>query len=145
MHKVILKQALISLLSLMLMACASENFYKNYSAQSKKEPYFSKVEKMADIVKAQRLFDAGFYKRAKCFLLPLACNGNVIAQYALGYMYYYGFGVAQDTDVGYFWIKRSADQGYPPAVKALGLVEKEQAEAKRLSRRSKIGIGALRS
>lgn len=147
MHKVFLKLALIGFLALTLIACVSENAYKNASNRfyAPRESYFSKVEKMSDIREARRLFNAGYYKRAKCFLLPLACNGNVVAQYALGYMYYYGFGVAQDTDVGYFWIKLSADQGYPPAVRALSTLEIEQAELRKMKKRSKIGLGALRT
>jgi len=36
-------------------------------------------------------------------------------------MYYYGYGVTPDRETGYFWIKRSANQQYEPAVKALRL------------------------
>lgn len=74
----------------------------------------------------KRLFEAGYYRRAMHDLLPLACDGNAEAQYAVGYMYYYGYGVAQDTDVGYFWIKRSADQHYAPAMRALNMVKQEK-------------------
>ena len=56
-------------------------------------------------------------------LLPLACNGLPDAQYGVGYMYYYGLGVAQDTDVGYFWIRRAANARYLPAIKALELID----------------------
>lgn len=74
----------------------------------------------------QRLFEKGYYKRAMHELLPLACDGNPQAQYAVGYMYYYGQGVAQDTDVGYFWIKRSANQGYVPAKRALRIITSQE-------------------
>lgn len=73
-------------------------------------------------VEGKRYFEKGFYKRAMHELLPLACDGNAEAQYAVGYMYYYGYGVAQDTDTGCFWIHRSAEQGYKPAIKALPLI-----------------------
>ena len=50
-------------------------------------------------------FDAGYYKSAMRYLLPFAVNGHSDAEYAVGYMYYYGYGVAQDTDVGEFGLK----------------------------------------
>lgn len=44
---------------------------------------------------------------------------NPEAQYALGYMYYYGLGIAKDEDRGRFWIRKAADQCYIPAMQAL--------------------------
>jgi TPR repeat protein len=87
-------------------------------------PHHSPAE-MSEMAQGKRLFETGYYKRAMRDLLPLACDGNPEAQYAVGYMYYYGYGVAQDTEVGYFWIKRSADQHFPPAVKALGMIRRD--------------------
>jgi len=104
-----LRLLLVSLLSFLLMACATTHM---------RSPLVS-----SELAQGKRDFEAGYYKRAMHELLPLACNGTPEAQYAVGYMYYYGYGVAQDTDVGYFWIKRSADQGYQPAVKALGYID----------------------
>lgn len=75
---------------------------------------------------ASRLFSEYQYREAKQILYPLACEGVPKAQYAIGYMYYYGYGVQQDTDVGYFWIKRAADQGYAPALRAMGLIERNK-------------------
>ena len=74
----------------------------------------------------KRDFNTGYYKSAMRNLLPLASDGNRDAQYAVGYMYYYGYGVAQDTDVAYFWVKRSADQHYEPAIKALALMKSKK-------------------
>ena len=76
----------------------------------------------SELQQGKRYFEDGYYKRAMKQLLPLASDGNAEAEYAVGYMYYYGNGVAEDPDVGYFWIKRSADQHYPPAIKALGMM-----------------------
>ncbi|HEX4044358.1 MAG TPA: hypothetical protein VHZ76_01665 [Gammaproteobacteria bacterium] len=78
----------------------------------------------SELQQGKRLFEDGYYKRSLQELLPLACDGNAEAQYAVGYMYYYGYGVPQDTDVGYFWIKRSADQHFLPAEKALSMMGK---------------------
>lgn len=70
----------------------------------------------------RRYFEAAYYRKAMRDLLPLACNGIPEAQYAVGYMYYYGYGVNQDKDVGQFWIRRAADQHYVPAIKALNIM-----------------------
>ena len=70
------------------------------------------------VQQAKAEYENGYYKTAFYRLLPAAADGDKEAQYALGYMYYYGLGIPQDTQTGYFWIKRSADQGYGPAVKA---------------------------
>lgn len=76
------------------------------------------------LAQGKRYFEDGYYKRAMRLLLPIACDGNAEAQYAVGYMYYYGYGVSQDIDVGRFWIKRAADKGFKPAQEALGLMSK---------------------
>ena len=44
-------------------------------------------------------------------------NGNADAQYALGYMYYYGINAAQDRKTAELWIQRAAAQGQPLAKK----------------------------
>ena len=79
---------------------------------------------MSELQQGKRAFDAGYYKTAMHELLPLACEGNAEAQYAVGYMYYYGYGAAQDTDSGVFWINRSATQHYQPAIDALAMIAK---------------------
>ena len=45
--------------------------------------------------------------------------GDPDAQYALGYLYYYGIGTTQDRQTGLTWIKRAAAQGQPVAQDAL--------------------------
>lgn len=77
----------------------------------------------SELANGKRLFDGGYYKTAMKQLLPLAANGNAEAEYAVGYMYYYGYGTIQDTDTGTFWIQRAADQKFQPAVDALGLMQ----------------------
>lgn len=108
-----IKTILIGVLSLSLFACIVNN---------KLHPVPLTSGDASELQKGKQLFEDGYYKKAMHRLLPLACDGNAEAQYAVGYMYYYGFGVAQDTDVGYFWISRSAEKGYPPAVKALTMI-----------------------
>lgn len=76
----------------------------------------------SELQQSRREFNAGYYKHAIHRLIPIACNGNPEAEYAVGYMYYYGYGVAQDPEMGYFWIERAANQGYAPAALALKIL-----------------------
>ncbi len=91
----------------------------------------SKVVVTSELAQGKRYFEAGYYKSAMHDLLPLATDGNAEAQYAVGYMYYYGYGVSQDVEVGHFWIKRSANQHYQPAIKALEMIDKNQPSVTR--------------
>lgn len=51
-----------------------------------------------------------------------AVQGDPDAEYALGYMYYYGQGVPRDEHVARVWIGKAASQGQPQAVKALQML-----------------------
>lgn len=81
----------------------------------------------SELAQGKRLFNEGYYKRAMTQLLPLAANGNAEAEYAVGYLYYYGYGTTQDVDSGYFWIKRAADQKFQPAVDALKVMNTQSS------------------
>jgi TPR repeat protein len=94
---------ILVLLSLLLPACASQ-----------RDDYRLDVGK--------RDFVNGIYKPAFHELLPLAMQGNTQAEYAVGYMYYYGYGVAQDTESGTVWMERAANQGNEAAQQALKLI-----------------------
>lgn len=48
-----------------------------------------------------------------------ARSGDPDAQYALGYLYYYGIGATQDRQTGLMWIRKAAAQGQPVAQQAL--------------------------
>lgn len=67
-------------------------------------------------------YTAGEFNDAFHQLMPLAVSGNAEAQYAIGYMYYNGYGVKQDMNSALFWINKSADAHYPPAMKALTII-----------------------
>ncbi|MBV9576203.1 MAG: hypothetical protein JO149_06235 [Gammaproteobacteria bacterium] len=114
------KFILTSLISLLLTACVTHHYPT--------PPLKISPREMSELQQGKRYFEDGYYKKAMQTLLPLACEGIAEAQYGVGYMYYYGYGVAQDTDVGYFWIKRSADQSYMPAVQALVMIEHQQGK-----------------
>lgn len=79
----------------------------------------------SELQQGKRYFEKGYYKKALHQLLPLACDGDAHAQYAIGYLYYYGYGVAQDTETGLFWINRSAKQHDLAAIKALRIITNE--------------------
>ena len=88
-------------LSLLFTACAS-------------------TQKQRDL--AQSYYAKRDYALAYQELYPLAKRGDTNAQYTIGYMYYYGFGVAKDEDVARSWIRKSADNGNARAKHALQLM-----------------------
>ncbi len=99
-----LKRCLIVIsIALLLQACAS--------------PKMSQ-----ELERGKLTFKNGEYQKAFHQLLPIAAKGRAEAQYAVGYMYYYGYGVAEDTESGIFWITKSAEQHYLPAIQALAVL-----------------------
>jgi len=68
---------------------------------------------------AKALYQKGDYARAGVILKGLADKGDAAAQYALGYLYYYGQGVDQNTDVALDWFRLSAAKGFDKAKEAL--------------------------
>ena len=73
----------------------------------------------------QEGYDAFFdkdYKTALQEFLPLAEQGNLVAQYFLGRMYYDGQGVPQDYKQAVKWYTLSAEQGYEYSRILLGLM-----------------------
>ena len=133
MLRIVLKACLINLLLLSLFACTT--FHPDKATYSRKPAYSPAT--MEYLEQGKRYMQHGYHKKAMHILLPLACDGIPEAQYAVGYMYYYGYGVAQDTDVGYFWIKRAADQGYKSAIKGLVMIERDKEEKVRVNKRQK--------
>ena len=70
------------------------------------------------------------YRQAFIRLKPEAERRNPEAQYAVGYMYYYGRGVVEDKKQAWIWINRAADFGQPDAVKAIKILYCNRAKAK---------------
>lgn len=58
-----------------------------------------------------------------------AQSGDPDAQYALGYMYYYGINTPRDLDGAKVWIARAASQGQPLAKQAILVITSAQSEA----------------
>ncbi len=59
------------------------------------------------------------YQRTLAITLPRAEAGEPWAQYTLGYMYYYGYGVRKDRQTAKRWIESAATKGYVPAQQAM--------------------------
>ena len=62
------------------------------------------------------------YRQAFIRLMPEAKAGNPDAQYAVGYMYYYGQGVIENRKKAFYWIKCAADKGQADAVAAINIL-----------------------
>ncbi|HHF3818741.1 tetratricopeptide repeat protein [Haemophilus influenzae] len=62
----------------------------------------------------------GDYQTTFKFLLPLAEQGNALAQMMLGVMYAKGLGVKQDDVEAVKWYRKAAEQGYADAQAMLG-------------------------
>ena len=65
------------------------------------------------------------YRSAFVRLMPEAEKGNCDAQYAVGYMYYYGEGVVEDKKKATKWIARAAEAGQKDAISAAKLLREE--------------------
>ncbi len=61
----------------------------------------------------------GNYNASFKSLYPAAQRGNADAQYAIGYMYYYGLGTRYDRQAAIMWMQKAANQGQGQAVRAL--------------------------
>jgi len=86
---------------------------------------------------------AGDYPKALRLLLPLAREGNAVAQNGLGVLYLNGWGVKQDFKEALQWFRKAAEQGEPRAQFNLGNmydqgqgVPKDYAEAAKWYRKS---------
>ena len=66
-----------------------------------------------------RSFRVQDYRHAFIRLKPEAERGQRDAQYAVGYMYYYGQGVIEDRKKACAWITKAAKAGQPEAIVAL--------------------------
>lgn len=75
-----------------------------------------------DFDKAVDAYNAGDYKTAVQQFLPLAEQGNAVAQYNLGVMYDNGRGVLQDYKEAVRWYRLAAEQGYAMAQHNLGVM-----------------------
>lgn len=66
------------------------------------------------------------YRKAFIRLKPEAEKGQPDAQYAVGYMYYYGQGVVENRKKAWFWINAAAKLGQPDALEAVRILDKNR-------------------
>lgn len=64
------------------------------------------------------------YRQAFIRLRPAAEKGAPEAQYAVGYMYYYGQGVIENRQKAWYWITAAAKNGNVDAQKAMEILGK---------------------
>ena len=73
----------------------------------------------ASLAEGKANFKEKHYSLAYRQLLPLAVKGNADAQYAIGYMYYYGKGIDYNEELAENWLRKAAKQGHTHAIEAL--------------------------
>lgn len=69
-------------------------------------------------------FQVQDFRQAFIRLRPEAAKGNAQAQYAVGYMYYYGQGVIEDRRKAWYWITMAAKNGDLDAQRAMKVLQK---------------------
>lgn len=67
-------------------------------------------------------FQVQDYRQAFIRLMPEAKSGNADAQYAIGYMYYYGQGVIENRKKAWYWINCAAKAGQVDAIQAVQIL-----------------------
>lgn len=113
---------LVSVFAAMLAGCSGSNEVK---------PETVNAGSTAQFMKAKAAYLAYDFSVAFPLMLKEAGSGNSDAQYAVGYMYFYGQGIGIDYDESLKWIRKAAEQGNSKAFRALAIVNsqrnKEQA------------------
>ncbi len=74
--------------------------------------------------KGKQNYYAKRYREAFINLKAAAEKDNPDAQYALGYMYYYGQGVTENKQKAFFWFHRAALNGHEKAIEALNRIKR---------------------
>ena len=70
-------------------------------------------------------FQVQDYRQAFVRLKPEADKGQPDAQYAIGYMYYYGQGVIENRRQAWYWITKAAEAGQSDAQAAVHILGKK--------------------
>lgn len=131
----LLKATMIFVIGSALTACATNSKSSSDLASNKNS------------VPASACVGNAYLQKYGCSLSRInkaAENGDPDAQYALGYMYYYGVGTVRDKQTAELWIKRAAAQGQPLAKKAEVLISNGQ-HFQHLHRRGSSSGGSYQS
>jgi len=78
-----------------------------------------------------RSFQVQDYRQAFIRLKPEAEKGQPDAEYAIGYMYYYGQGVVEDRKKAWYWITHAAKAGQTDAQQAVKILGKKRVFKRR--------------
>lgn len=76
---------------------------------------------VAGMDEGQAAYNRGDYPAAIAELEPLAEQGNARAQYFIGTLYHYGYGMPRDPSKAAEWFQRAAVQGHTQSQYLLGL------------------------
>lgn len=71
-------------------------------------------------------FQVQDYRQAFVRLKPEADKGQPDAEYAIGYMYYYGQGVVEDRKKAWYWITCAAKAGQVDAQQAVKILGRKR-------------------
>jgi len=115
------KRRLFGLLGVMLsmVACTTVPVKKHGDGMS----FAQRQEVQREQFKQGRaLFLNKQYEAAAAVLLPLARQGHLDAQYTIGYMYHYGYGLPRNEKESLRWIALAAGRGQPQAKEALARI-----------------------
>lgn len=74
-----------------------------------------RIPQRLSLMEASRSYNLGDHERAFRITEALAYEGDSKAQYALGYLYFYGIGTPQNRALGIALIEQSAKNGYEKA------------------------------
>jgi TPR repeat protein len=74
------------------------------------------------LAQGKQLFLNKQYTEAANILLPLAQQGHLDAQYCVGYMYHYGYGLPHNEKESIRWITLAAARGHALAKEALARI-----------------------
>ena len=78
-----------------------------------------------NVVTGNQAFVARDYATAFIYYRSAASFNNPPAQYALGYMYFYGLGVHADRQQAINWWTKAANWNYGPARRAMALLDRD--------------------
>ena len=77
---------------------------------------FSTLVQSSELDKSLDALERGDFQTAYNILIPLANQGDAIAQNNIGVMFEDGMGVPQDDNLAANWYRKAAEQGYKPYV-----------------------------
>lgn len=119
MAKFLLGTALTLIFAILISGCATNKRYMSPQQAVQHEKLMRQ-----QLVRGREYFLEGHYKAAFKELYEPAVYCYPSAEYAVGYMYFYGKGIVLDIDMAQYWMRRAAEHGYPEAPAALAKIDR---------------------